>query len=250
MRKVVCVLALALMLLGAAAAVFGEEETPRTGDYEVEGWKKRFASPTYGVAIAPMYIEYTDKNNEVQSDDVIVPGVQLRILQGMNVSKRGGFYTAYELGMMLYYLDNSDIYQIKNIDFTPHGAKLEDLTFAMMFVMSKYGYRIDLGTEAGGLSLGPVIGLGFMGGGGDVTIKDIGEDHDGEGDDTESGGSEGVFGPLLELGLEGTFRFGQNFRIVGVAGINASPAMEWDGEIKGEMSPVRPDLRVGFIMNY
>ncbi|MFO7849701.1 MAG: hypothetical protein R6V67_07050, partial [Spirochaetia bacterium] len=113
MGKVMCVLVLALMFFGPAAASFGEEEAPRTGDYEVEGWKKRFASPSYGIAVAPIYIEYTNDEEKVQSDSVIAPGVQLRILQGIHVSKRGGFYTGYELGFMVYFLGESDTYVVQ-----------------------------------------------------------------------------------------------------------------------------------------
>ena len=62
-----------------------------------------------------------------------------------------------------------------------------------------------------------------------------------------------IFGPMLEFGLEGAFRFGQNFRLLGVLGINVSPGFMWDDPntyFEGEAIPVRPDLRLGFALNY
>jgi hypothetical protein len=217
--------------------VFAEDSA-----YEEEGWKKRFASPTYGVALAPMTIEYGDG----EEDEILLPGIELRIFNGMNVEKRGGFYTGYEVGVVFHFLEESD-----EFDTGTDRLTLKDINSGLIFLMSKYGYRIDLGTRTGGLSVGPVVGIGICMGGGSV---DVYHESDGEtyGTDTDM-----IFGPMLEGALEAALRLGQNFRLIGIVGVNVSPAgLSWDGDdsgsanLDGEMVPVRPDLRLGFALNY
>jgi len=205
-----------------------------------EGWKRGFASPTYGVSIAPLTLTYNDGGGKEQEDMVYVPGVELRIFNGTNIAKRGGFYTGYEVGVSFYFLDSSDSYDLGGTNYHISG-----LNCGIVFLMSKYGYRLDLGGRTGGFSIGPMIGIGLGMGGGSVDIVDesIG--------DSTGGDTDMIFGPMLEGALEGAFRFGQNFRVMAVLGVNVSPMLEWDAAtISGEMIPVRPDLRIGFALNY
>lgn len=234
MRKAILAGVVLVLVCGVAFA--------QSSDYEEEGWKKRFASPTYGVSLATLTIDYLD-NGEVQEDDILVPGIDIRIFNGINVAKRGGFYTGYEVGTIIYLLGESDSYDIGGT-----GYQIRDLVSGSIFIMSKYGYRIDLGTEAGGFSVGFGLGIGAKMGGGSVDVYN--EDTE----ETESAGSE-AFGPMLEAALEAAFRLGQNFRILGQLGGYVSPAsLEWDSDattvIGGEFAPVRPDLRFGFALNY
>jgi len=233
MRKTVIVLLSVVMAGGIVAAAFSQDAAVAE-----EGWKRGFASPTYGVSIAPLTLSYND-GSEDQEDTVYVPGVEVRIFNGTNIAKRGGFYTGYEVGVAFYFLDSSDSYDISGT-----GYHISGLNCGIVFLMSKYGYRLDLGGRTGGFSIGPMIGIGLGMGGGSVDIVN-------ESTDVSTGGDpDMIFGPMLEGALEGAFRFGQNFRVMVVLGANVSPLLEWDATISGEMIPVRPDLRIGFALNY
>ena len=245
MRKIVLFTTVILFMICIGTSVFAED-----GAYDEEGWKKRFASPTYGATVAPITLEYNNSDGKIEEDEIVVPGVDFRIFNGMNVNKRGGFYTGYEVGATFYVMGKGDdTYEVENPDFSD-GARIEDFMCGMVFLLSKYGYRLDLGTKSGGFSIGASAGIGAVMGGGGLTIKDV----DNGSDDTwasESPSTEAFFGPMIEAGIEGAFRFGQNFRLIGVLGAVASPPMEWDNNvIEGAMSPIRPHIRLGFSQNY
>lgn len=231
MRRVMCVMVVLVLFGGVAAMAFGQD-----GAFEEEGWKKRFASPTYGVVLAPTDLDIGNGNE----DSILIPGVEMRIFNGMNVAKRGGFYTGYEVGVNLFFYSEGESYNISGTNY-----KIQDLFVGTIFLLSKYGYRIDLGTAAGGLSVGPQVGIGAQMGGGNVDI------YDDVSDDTTGADTDMIFGPRLELSLEAAFRFGKNFRILGLIGANVGPGMTWsDTNISGEMIPVQPDIRLGFALNY
>lgn len=235
MRKVLFHGLVALFLCGTLSTTFAQDSSA----FEEDGWKRRFASPTYGAALAPLTVKYgTD-----EEDEIMVPGVELRIFNGINVGKRGNFYTGYEVGVSFHFLGESDSYE--GATSSAKDYSLKEFFSGMVFLMSKYGYRFGLGTKAGGLTVGPVIGIGIGMGGGSVDIYDINNE-------TSSGAdTEMIFGPMLEAAVEGSLRTGQNFRFVGIVGVNVSPGMEWDdSEVSGEMVPVRPDIRFGFVQNY
>ncbi len=243
MRRVVFLLLVVALLGGIVAAVFGQD-----GAFEEEGWKKRFASPTYGVILAPTDIEIPTAG-AAQEESLLVPGVEIRIFNGMNVAKRGGFYTGYEVGVQfLLYSGGDDYYLETSWDEVTFGTtgnyRIENIFCGTIFLLSKYGYRIDLGTAAGGLSIGPQVGIGAQMGGGNVDIYNETEDV------TESADTEMLFGPRIELSVEAAFRFGKNFRLMGLVGANVGPGFEWEGTIDGEMIPVQPDIRLGFALNY
>ncbi len=232
MGRVVCLMVALVLFFGAAAGAFGQD-----GDYEVEGWKKRFASPTYGFVLAPTELDINDADGT--EDSIMIPGFEIRIFNGMNVAKRGGFYTGYEVGVNLFIYSEGDNYEINSVNY-----RIQDLFCGTIFLLSKYGYRLDLGTDSGGLSIGPQVGIGAQMGGGSVDI------YDDEDDDTTGADTDMIFGPRLELSIEGSFRFGKNFRLLGLIGANIGPGMEWTGQIEGEMLPVQPDIRIGFALNY
>ena len=98
-KKVPFVVLLIFFLASGIGSVFGQ-----TGDYEDEGWKKRFSSPTYGVALTPLELKYENTGNDYTTETIWVPGVDLRIYNGINVAKRGGFYTGYEVGVQFLFL--------------------------------------------------------------------------------------------------------------------------------------------------
>jgi hypothetical protein len=222
----------------------------QSGDYEVDGWKMRFASPTYGVSLATLVLTYPENDQYDEAEEtLVVPGFEVRIYNGINVAPRGGFYTGYEVGATFYTLGESYSYSVFQGGTTYQDYHISDLFCGMIFVMSKYGYRVDLGTDEGGMSIGPQIGIGVAMGGGSVEIVN---DETGE---SFSGDTDMIFGPMLEADIEAAFRFGRNFRVVGAIGASVSPMLEWDNEsdtdaIEGEFLPVRPTIRLGFALNY
>ncbi len=232
------------MLSGVLSAVNAQDSA-----YDVEGWKKRFASPTYGLIFAPTEIEVVTEGDDIE-ETIFIPGFELRIFNGINVAKRGGFYTGYEVGATFLFYSGGDEYSI-NPSWVggggqdPYSVSIYEIFCGTIFLMSKYGYRIDLGTAAGGLSFGPEVGIGALMGGGSVDIYNDAED------DTSGADTELMFGPRIELGIEAAFRFGKNFRLLSVVGLNVGPGLEWESAaIDGEMMPVQPDIRLGFALNY
>ena len=219
MKKFFVVAVTVIVVLSISSAVFAQDNA-----FAEDGWKKRFSSPSYGLSL--MMLNVSDDNG--LEETILVPGFDFRILNGTNISKRGGFYTGYEVGATIYHLGESDSF----------------------YIMQKYGYRLDLGAKAGGISIGTEIGIGIQVGGGDYEVVD-----DSDEDNTISGGTDNPLGMLLELTLEGSLRMGQNKRLFAGLGVMVSNPMldEFDGgfgSLDVEQNPVRPVLRGGFSMNY
>ncbi len=232
-----------VLVLFSFFTIAAEESREQVSDYNVDGWKIRYASPSYGISLLML-----DVSSDDVSETIVVPGFDFRILNGVNVSKRGGFYTGYEVGATIYALSESDSFYLNDDSLNVH---LAGFFAGTVYIMQKYGYRLDLGGKAGGLSLGPEIGIGIQVGGGSYDIID-----DSDGEEIASGGTETPFGMLMELTLEGTLRMGQNTRLFAGLGANVSNPMfdSIDGgsfnSLDIEQLPVRPFLRGGFSMNY
>ncbi|MDY7028475.1 MAG: hypothetical protein SVR04_09285 [Spirochaetota bacterium] len=67
----------------------------------MEGWKKRVASPTYGMVIGFLTLSDNDGN---EIDQVAIPGFELRIFNGTNAAKRGGLLRGLRGGDHLLHL--------------------------------------------------------------------------------------------------------------------------------------------------
>ena len=93
MRKISLVV-LVLILL-AATAGFAEEKESIFGE-----WKGKVAAPTYGFAALPINISGEDDGYE---DKIWVPGLDLRIFMGTNVTKRAGFFYGLEVGTLVFF---------------------------------------------------------------------------------------------------------------------------------------------------
>lgn len=78
-RMIVTIL---LVVMAASPMLFGDEEGGFLGE-----WKQDLASPTYGIALTALEIEGADGG---YSETVWLPGIDLRLFRGVNVSKRGG----------------------------------------------------------------------------------------------------------------------------------------------------------------
>jgi hypothetical protein len=246
-QAVPAVLLLAVLLLLAGPLAAQEESA-----YDVEGWKKRVASPTYGVVVS--FLEAEDGDGSVE-DPFLFPGIELRIFNGMNVAKRGGFYTGYEVGTIFFVRPETDPLTLSD------GGRLVLSGMAdTVFLLSKYGYRIDLGIKAAGLSVGAELGIGAQMSLGGIDIVDADNP-----DNIEYVEPGFPFSMMLDAAAEGAFRFGQNFRLFARAGISLIPPLiDFGGEFaldatsgtggteyfSLEMLPVIASARLGFALNY
>jgi hypothetical protein len=239
MKRAVPAALLLTVLMVLAGPLAAQEESA----YDVEGWKRRVASPTYGIAVG--FLVPSDDSGEL--DPVPMPGLELRIFNGMNVAKRGGFYTGYEVGTF-FFGTKSD-----TLTLNAGGQVYLEGMAATVFLLSKYGYRLDLGLKAAGLSVGAELGIG-----GQMNIGGI-DVYNADTDQSVSADSQIPFSVMLDAAAEGAFRFGQNFRIFARVGASLLPPMfdgSWnDPASVGEyfsitMTPVIISARLGFALNY
>ena len=244
MRKLTFAAVLLLFAFALAAPVLAQDS-----DYDVEGWKKRVASPTYGLVVGFLTMSDWDGN---EIDQVAIPGIELRIFNGTNVAKRGGFFVGYEVGTIFFVKDDFDTYSFDSgtIELTPN-----EFFAGTLFLLSKYGYRLDLGIEAAGLSLGVEAGMGLQLSMGGIDISD--------GTNEEWIQIYAPFSLVLDAAAEAAFRLGQNFRLFGRLGVMVMPGLvEWGTDdinypsaepsngFTGEMSPANVNFRLGFALNY
>ena len=242
MRKIVFVAVVILFVCGLAAPVFSQET-----DYNVEGWKKRVASPTYGLALA--FLPLTDEDGN-ELDTLVIPGFEMRIFNGTNVAKRGGFFVGYEVGTIFFVFGESGEYPAIG-GAGPTIVQLNEFFVGTLFLLSKYGYRLDLGIEAAGLSLGVEAGMGLQVSMGGVDVRNVISD--------EEQWLE-VYAPfslVLDAAAEAAFRLGQNFRVFGRLGVMVMPQLveiSWGStgfdDFNGMVSPAILNMRLGFALNY
>lgn len=218
--------------------------------------EKRVASPTYGIVIGFLTMDDWDGN---EFDTLAIPGFELRIFNGTNVGKRGGFFVGYEVGTIFFVKDDFDTYTL------PIGAGTVDMIpnefFAgTLFLLSKYGYRLDLGLKAAGLSVGVEAGMGLQVSMGGIDIRA----DDGTDDPETWIEIYAPFSLVLDAAAEAAFRLGQNFRLFARGGVMVMPGLvEWstsdleaeglttpDNGFTGEMSPASLNFRLGFALNY
>ena len=68
-------------------------------------WKDNFASTTYGVALMPVHFEGVDTGS---SNTIFLPGLDIRLFNGKNITKKGGFYTGTEVGLIMFFSGDSE----------------------------------------------------------------------------------------------------------------------------------------------
>ncbi|GAG04888.1 unnamed protein product, partial [marine sediment metagenome] len=173
MKKILLVF-FSLLLVAIPLAAFaqdeGEEDLSDKLDKLLGQWKRSFASPSYGFAFFFARVEGGDYG--VLSDDArrfMVPAIDLRIMSGKNVSKRGGFYTGVETGVLIFmggegqpFYDEPDYWHYGTGTPTFGGTIPINFNASMdgglVFLMAKYGLRADLGVSLIGISLGFEMG--------------------------------------------------------------------------------------------
>jgi len=183
-------------------------------------WKRNFASPTYGVTLFKGRLEggWYNWENAIPDEDRNFPAtaMEFRIFRGVNVSKRGGFYTGVETGVLFF----SPFADVKWDEPTIGEMHLE-YTGGLVFLMAKYGLRLDIGLAIFGVSLGAELGMGgtlFAGGF---------EFYTGSREDRFAsygwGTSMANMGLIMDTALEGALRLGKNFRLVTKLGFMGAP---------------------------
>ncbi len=254
MKKIILVILITFVGLSFTAAEEGSWE-----------WKGNVASTTYGVALMPVTIEnYTTGFEET----IFVPGLDIRLFNGKNVGKRGGFYTGVETGAIIFFAPDetfTDSYLGTSYDFAPEAF------LATVFVLAKYGYRLDLGVKLFGISLGWEMGIGAKIASGMFELKTEINGHEGSAD---VGYEASPMSMALDTAAEASVRIGPNFRFVTKVGAMLSvPLVMMDsdsetsigdpatvggegdadsimGSYDAESFPVVPNARVGFIVSY
>lgn len=208
-------------------------------------WKQGVASTTYGIILLPLRI---DSGNSEQ--EVMLPGLDIRLFNGKNVAKRGGFYTGVETGALMFFISPD---QLESMD----GVQLSsDLFVASVFVLAKYGYRIDIGIKLFGISLGWEMGIGARIASGFFELYgDDGTDSS----SLEAGYEASYMSMMLDTAVEGAVRLGPNFRFVAKLGGMLTPPLISSSDSSAstplnsfsfESEPYMITARAGFIMSY
>ena len=233
-------------------------------------WKDNASSTTYGVAVMPVTIT----NSETGLDETFnMPGLDIRLFNGKNITERGGFYTGTEVGLIIF-LSTDEAFQDTytgstsgSVDYTLVNS---DSFIGTVFVLAKYGYRLDLGVKLFGISLGWEMGIGarIASGNFDYHSSDIG----GYEVSRSKGYETTAMSMLLDTAVEASVRLGTGFRFVGKVGVlltppfinlddtyagigNVGTVSETDAQkildsYKIESFPVIATARVGFIISY
>ena len=184
-------------------------------------WKRNFASPTYGVTLFKGRLEggWYNWENAIPDEDRNFPAtaMEFRIFRGVNVSKRGGFYTGVETGVLFL----APFADISFYEPTMGEDMHLEYTGGLVFLMAKYGLRLDIGLAIFGVSLGAELGMGgtlFAGGF---------EFYTGSREDRFAsygwGTSMANMGLIMDTALEGALRLGKNFRLVTKLGFMGAP---------------------------
>lgn len=118
-----------------------------------------FASTTYGVAFMP--VEFYNENMDT-SNTVTMTGIDIRLFNGKNITNRGGFYTGTEIGLIMFFSGDEEFEDsyTDGTDTVEYTIVNSDSFIGTVFLMAKYGYRLDLGLKLFGISLGWEMGIG------------------------------------------------------------------------------------------
>lgn len=246
MKKTIVILILLTLVLAGA---FAEDK----GAFD---WKPAIASTTYGLVFMPVTI--SNANGDTQQ--VFLTGMDVRVFNGKNITKRGGFYTGVETGALIFPLPLDGQLSSMKSNTSTDVSLTTDQFLASVFLMAKYGYRLDLGFKLFGISLGAEAGIGARIASGFFTL--YGSDGTDSGE-IDMGYEASYMSMILDAAVEAAIRLGPNFRLVGkIGGIITPPYLSTDyadtttpfpAPLTGfdfESDPFLLSVRLGFIMSY
>ena len=219
MKKVIFLIVAAFILILPVLVFAQSDKEIEQAKSWLGQWKRNFASPSYGFALfhgrlgGGWYAQ-----NPIPDEDRKFPitALDFRIFRGVNVSKRGGFYTGVETGVL--FLQNFE-------EITFNEPTIGDMHLryngGLVYLMAKYGLGIDVGISLIGITLGAEMGMGgtlFAGGFDFYTgSKDDPDVEEGYGTDAAS------LSLVLDVAGMAALRLGKNFRLFAKAGIMAAP---------------------------
>jgi hypothetical protein len=212
MRKI-SIIVLALLVLGASAG-FAQDKESLFGE-----WKGKVAAPTYGFAALPISVVGADGGAE---EELWVPGLDLRIFMGTNVTKRAGFFYGLEVGTLVFFTPEEGTTINDSWNDVDYSVDM-NYSAGMVFALAKYGYRIDLGISAMGVSLGAELGMGARIANGYLGLEMI--DYGASNAYAERGwdAEGGTMDLILDGALEAALRLGRNFRLFARVGALVTP---------------------------
>ena len=249
-------------------------------------WKRNFASPAYGVAHFRAEIRQRGIPGVITSfgdKEILVPAADLRIFRGVNVSKRGGFYTGVEAGAFIFLPvahSFGDDVTVQDTYYTPFPWASNPFDFkaapygGVFFLMAKYGLRMDVGAQKMGLGAGLELGAGgsIYTGGFDLWM---GEKNSPTAPQVDAGSTETKMSLVVDASAEGSFRVGRNFRLFAKGSVMIIPLTFEGGQLSAatvmtdgvsntnaqyleyalhnyelEYLPFVYGLRVGFILSF
>jgi hypothetical protein len=224
---------LLLALWATAVSGFALEAQQAPEDW-LGNWEQRVATPTYGLALL-MVTARTNNGNYVQKP-IYMPGMDFRIFNGTNASKGGGFYTGVEVGATTFLSAVDENFSAPKLTFhreqmgaTPafdYDVSIEG-GLGMVYALAKYGYRLDLGFDLIGISIGAELGLGARIAAGELSMKMNVTDPSQSGRTYQADRSWGNGGSstnlIVDAAGEASLRLGKNFRLFGRAGFELSP---------------------------
>ena len=208
-------------------------------------WDRRVASPTYGLSLLFFELRYNDRFNNQRDENIPMPGIDLRHFNGVNVSPGGGFYYGYEIGVGLNFNSSDRRYDVGDSTDT---YQLDELIAFRLSFMFKHGYRFNISPDPDGFSLGLELGLGVMGGGGEVKFRHVNTNR------AYNSGTAGV-APVFELGFEAGTPIRERVRLSTRLALAIGPPLidvpygDLSGiEMWGQTTPAFISMRVGFRM--
>jgi hypothetical protein len=226
---------------GDGAGSGAEEERIEEALAPVTGqWKKNFWSPSFGVVLYKARIEHhsaegVTSNLADNEKEYYTPALDLRIFRGINITKSAGFFWGLEAGAAVFLPceESFDADVTVNDTVGPYtgsynnvldsGIDTFNVTFygGTVFLMLKYGYRLEFGSPKLGFSAGLHLGTGasLFSGGYDVYAGS-----------RENPVAEGGYGTskttldiATDISVELALRIRTNFRLFAAAGMLMTP---------------------------
>src|SRR6056297_671900 len=163
MRRIILLVLGVCFLGGTVGLVFGQSP-----DTEEESWMKRIASPSYGLTLGFYELKFCVEDQE--SETLLMPGIDLRHFNGVNVPRSGGFYYGYEIGLLANFYLGEEEYPF-DVGGPLVAGTVESMMAATGFLKVKHGYRFSLGTGDYSPVFGFELGAGIAAGGAEIQIS-------------------------------------------------------------------------------
>lgn len=229
-----------LLAVAMAGGLFALDAQQAPADW-LGNWEQRVAAPSYGLAMA-LWTVQTNQGNAGATSRLLIPGADVRIFNGANATQGGGFFTGVEVGATAFFnVDKNN--KLNNTSFegkypgnggtpgtnyyaAPFTYKVDvEGSLGMVYALAKYGYRLDLGFDLIGLSVGAELGMGarLAQGGLHLSINETDSQTGGQFKVQRDFDNASATNLILDGAAEATLRLGKNFRFFARAGAVVTP---------------------------